>query len=56
MISNAFYILSLMWLLSWDDHLERGNADEEILDALEEWGDEFEAKMGAEAVMDLLSR
>lgn len=28
--------------------------EEEYLDALEEHGDEFEAKMGAEAVFDLL--
>nr|WP_218651644.1 DNA-directed RNA polymerase subunit beta' [Pseudoalteromonas sp. Scap03] len=36
--------------------LERGQllGEEEYLDALEEHGDEFEAKMGAEAVLDLL--
>ncbi|WP_375185816.1 DNA-directed RNA polymerase subunit beta' [Pseudoalteromonas sp.] len=36
--------------------LERGQllGEEEYLDALEENGDEFEAKMGAEAVLDLL--
>ncbi|ATC96184.1 DNA-directed RNA polymerase subunit beta' [Pseudoalteromonas tunicata] len=37
--------------------LERGQLlnEEEYLDALEEHGDEFEAKMGAEAVLDLLA-
>ncbi|MEL0642404.1 DNA-directed RNA polymerase subunit beta' [Pseudoalteromonas aliena] len=36
--------------------LERGQllGEEEYLDSLEEHGDEFEAKMGAEAVLDLL--
>ena len=36
--------------------LERGQllSDEAYLDAIEEYGDEFEAKMGAEAVFDLL--
>ncbi len=36
--------------------LERGQllSDEEYLDAVEEHGDEFEAKMGAEAIYDLL--
>ncbi len=36
--------------------LERGQllTDEEYLDAVEEHGDEFEAKMGAEAIYDLL--
>lgn len=28
--------------------------EEEYLDRLEEWGDEFVAKMGAEAIKDLL--
>ncbi len=37
--------------------LERGQmlTEEAYLDALEEYGDEFEAKMGAEAVLNLLS-
>ncbi|MGC9423408.1 MULTISPECIES: DNA-directed RNA polymerase subunit beta' [unclassified Vibrio] len=37
--------------------LERGQmlTEEEYLDRLEEWGDEFTAKMGAEAIKDLLS-
>ncbi|GAA5218788.1 DNA-directed RNA polymerase subunit beta' [Corallincola platygyrae] len=37
--------------------LERGSllTEEQYLDALEEFGDEFEAKMGAEAVKELLS-
>ncbi|HAD64720.1 MAG TPA: hypothetical protein DCG27_11855, partial [Alcanivorax sp.] len=36
--------------------LERGQllTDEEYFDALEQFGDEFEAKMGAEAVQQLL--
>lgn len=29
--------------------------EEEYLDRLEEWGDEFTAKMGAEAIKDLLA-
>ncbi len=37
--------------------LERGQmlTEEEYLDRLEEWGDEFTAKMGAEAIKDLLA-
>ena len=37
--------------------LERGQllTDEQYLDAMEEWGDEFVAKMGAEAIYDLLA-
>jgi DNA-directed RNA polymerase subunit beta' len=37
--------------------LEKGQmlTEEEYLDRLEEWGDEFTAKMGAEAIKDLLS-
>ena len=36
--------------------LERGQllSDETYLDAIEQYGDEFEAKMGAEAIYDLL--
>jgi DNA-directed RNA polymerase subunit beta' len=36
--------------------LERGQllTDEQYLDTMEQWGDEFEAKMGAEAIYDLL--
>ncbi len=36
--------------------LERGQilTEEQYLDALEEFGDEFDAKMGAEAVQNLL--
>ncbi len=36
--------------------LERGQllTDEQYLDAMEEWGDEFNAKMGAEAIRELL--
>ncbi len=36
--------------------LERGQllTDEQYLDTMEEWGDEFEAKMGAEAIYELL--
>ena len=30
--------------------------EEQYLDNLEEWGDEFDAKMGAEAVLSLLQR
>ena len=36
--------------------LERGQllTDEQYLDTMEQWGDEFEAKMGAEAIYNLL--
>ena len=36
--------------------LERGQllTDEQYLDTMEQWGDEFDAKMGAEAIYDLL--
>jgi DNA-directed RNA polymerase subunit beta' len=36
--------------------LERGQllTDEQYLDTMEEWGDEFEAKMGAEAIYEML--
>ncbi|MBF0266366.1 MAG: DNA-directed RNA polymerase subunit beta' [Gammaproteobacteria bacterium] len=38
--------------------LEKGQilSDEEYLDAIEEYGDEFEAKMGAEAILALLKK
>ncbi len=37
-------------------HLERGQllSDDEYLDAIEQYGDEFDARMGAEAVQELL--
>ena len=38
------------------EHLEKGQllTDEQYYDAMEKWGDEFEAKMGAEAVQELM--
>ena len=36
--------------------LEKGQllSEESYLEAVEQWGDEFEAKMGAEAILELL--
>jgi DNA-directed RNA polymerase subunit beta' len=45
-----------LWSSTRHDPLERGQllTDEQYLDALEEYGDEFDARMGAEAVYELL--
>ena len=57
MILNEFFILKLLLSLIRDDAtLKRGQllSEEAYLDALEEYGDDFEARMGAEAVQNLL--
>jgi len=55
-IERVLYFESFVVLDPGMTTLERGQllTDEEYLDAIEEHGDEFDAKMGAEAVFDLL--
>ncbi len=55
-IERVLYFESYVVLDPGMTPLERGQllTDDEFLDAVEEHGDEFEAKMGAEAVYDLL--
>jgi len=55
-IERVLYFESFVVLDPGMTPLERGQllTDEEFLDAIEEHGDEFDAKMGAEAVFDLL--
>ncbi len=55
-IERVLYFESFVVLDPGMTPLERGQllTDDEFLDAVEEHGDEFEAKMGAEAVFDLL--
>ncbi|MFW5444224.1 MAG: DNA-directed RNA polymerase subunit beta' [Methylococcaceae bacterium] len=55
-IERVLYFESFVVLDPGLTTLERGQllTDEEYLDAIEEHGDEFDAKMGAEAVFDLL--
>jgi len=55
-IERVLYFESFVVLDPGMTTLERGQllTDEEFLDAIEEHGDEFDAKMGAEAVFDLL--
>ncbi len=55
-IERVLYFESFVVLDPGMTTLERGQllTDEEFLDAVEEHGDEFDAKMGAEAVFDLL--
>ncbi|MFK5950736.1 MAG: DNA-directed RNA polymerase subunit beta' [Methylococcales bacterium] len=55
-IERVLYFESFVVLDPGMTPLERGQllTDDEFLDAVEEHGDEFEAKMGAEAVYDLL--
>ena len=55
-IERVLYFESFVVLDPGLTPLERGQllTDEEYLDAMEEHGDEFDAKMGAEAVFDLL--
>jgi len=55
-IERVLYFESFVVLDPGMTTLERGQllTDEEYLDAVEEHGDEFDAKMGAEAVFDLL--
>ncbi|OXS15483.1 DNA-directed RNA polymerase subunit beta' [Zobellella denitrificans] len=55
-IERVLYFESFVVIEPGMTNLERGQmlSEEQYLDALEEWGDEFDAKMGAEAVLALL--
>ncbi len=55
-IERILYFESYVVLDAGMTDLERGQllTDEQYLDTMEEWGDEFEAKMGAEAIFELL--
>ena len=55
-IERILYFESYVVLDSGMTDLERGQllTDEQYLDTMEQWGDEFEAKMGAEAIYELL--
>ena len=54
-IERVLYFESYVCIRARYDNLERGQFyRRRILDALEEHGDEFEAKMGAEAVFEFL--
>ncbi len=55
-IERILYFESYVVLDAGLTDLERGQllTDEQYLDTMEQWGDEFEAKMGAEAIYDLL--
>ncbi len=56
-IERVLYFEAFVVIEPGMTQLERGQllSDETYLDAIEEYGDEFEAKMGAEAIRDLLS-
>jgi DNA-directed RNA polymerase subunit beta' len=55
-IERILYFESYVVLDAGLTDLERGQllTDEQYLDTMEQWGDEFEAKMGAEAIYNLL--
>jgi DNA-directed RNA polymerase subunit beta' len=55
-IERILYFESYVVLDGGMTDLERGQllTDEQYLDTMEQWGDEFDAKMGAEAIFDLL--
>ena len=55
-IERILYFESYVVLDAGLTDLERGQllTDEQYLDTMEQWGDEFEAKMGAEAILQLL--
>ncbi|GAA3550940.1 DNA-directed RNA polymerase subunit beta' [Zobellella aerophila] len=55
-IERVLYFESYVVIEPGMTNLERSQmlSEEQYLDALEEWGDEFDAKMGAEAVLSLL--
>jgi DNA-directed RNA polymerase subunit beta' len=55
-IERILYFESYVVLDAGMTDLERGQllTDEQYLDTMEKWGDEFEAKMGAEAIYELL--
>ena len=56
-IERVLYFESYVVIEPGMTNLERSQllSEEQYLDALEEWGDEFDAKMGAEAVQALLA-
>lgn len=56
-IERVLYFESYVVIEPGMTNLERSQllSEEQYLDALEEWGDEFDAKMGAEAVKALLA-
>jgi len=55
-IERILYFESYVVLDAGLTDLERGQllTDEQYLDTVEQWGDEFQAKMGAEAIFELL--
>ncbi|WP_108649134.1 DNA-directed RNA polymerase subunit beta' [Dongshaea marina] len=55
-IERVLYFESYVVIEPGMTNLEKGQmlTEEQYLDALEEWGDEFDARMGAEAVLGLL--
>jgi DNA-directed RNA polymerase subunit beta' len=55
-IERILYFESYVVLDAGLTDLERGQllTDEQYLETMEQWGDEFEAKMGAEAILELL--
>jgi DNA-directed RNA polymerase subunit beta' len=55
-IERVLYFESFVVIEPGMTRLERGQllSDEQYLDAIEEYGDEFDARMGAEAILDLL--
>jgi len=55
-IERILYFESYVVLDAGMTDLERGQllTDEQYLDTMEQWGDEFDAKMGAEAIFNLL--
>ena len=55
-IERVLYFESYVVIEPGMTNLERSQmlSEENYLDALEEWGDEFDAKMGAEAILELL--
>jgi DNA-directed RNA polymerase subunit beta' len=55
-IERVLYFESFVVVNPGMTQLERGQllSDEAYLDAIEEYGDEFDARMGAEAILDLL--
>ncbi|QKT04106.1 DNA-directed RNA polymerase subunit beta' [Ectothiorhodospiraceae bacterium 2226] len=57
-IERVLYFEAFMVIDAGMTTLERGQllSDEQYLDALEEHGDEFDARMGAEAIYELLQR
>ncbi|WP_341502810.1 DNA-directed RNA polymerase subunit beta' [Gallaecimonas sp. GXIMD4217] len=57
-IERVLYFESYVVIDPGMTNMEKGEmlTEDQYLDALEQWGDEFDARMGAEAVMELLKR